>query len=62
MNNQDEHHKPLAYSIAAASKVSTIGKTRLYSLINEGRLKVTKIGKRTLVPAESLRRLIEGES
>lgn len=52
---------PLAYSIADACRVSSIGKTRLYQLINEGKLKTTKLGKRTLIPAESLRRLIAGE-
>jgi len=30
-------------------------------LIAEGRLEARKIGKRTLIPAASLRRLIEGE-
>lgn len=55
------HPEPLAYSIADACKVSSIGKTRLYSLIAEGRLEVRKIGKRTLIPAASLRALIEGE-
>ncbi|MEP7223036.1 MAG: helix-turn-helix domain-containing protein [Novosphingobium sp.] len=51
--------EPLAYSVADACRVSTIGRTRLYALINEGRLEVRKIGKRTLIPAASLRRLID---
>ena len=55
-----DNPEPLAYSIADACKVTSIGRTRLYSLINEGRLEVRKIGKRTLIPAASLRRLIEG--
>lgn len=50
--------EPLAYSIRDASRVSSIGKTRLYELINSGQLKFTKIGKRTLVVAASLRHLI----
>lgn len=54
--------QPLAYSVADACKVSSIGKTRLYALIAEGRLEVRKIGKRTLIPAVSLRALIEGEA
>ena len=52
--------QPLAYSVADAIRVSSIGKTRLYQLIAEGRLQVRKIGKRTLIPAASLRALIEG--
>lgn len=52
--------EPLAYSVAEACRVSSIGKTRLYALINEGKLRATKVGKRTLISAASLRALIEG--
>jgi len=52
---------PLAYSVSEACKVSSIGRTYLYQLINEGRLEVRKIGKRTLITARSLRALIEGK-
>ena len=52
--------EPLAYTVADACRVSTIGKTRLYQLIAEGKLECRKIGKRTLIPAASLRALIEG--
>ena len=50
----------LAYSVADACRVSSLGKTQLYKLIGEGRLETRKIGKRTLIPAASLRALIEG--
>jgi excisionase family DNA binding protein len=50
--------QPLAYDIATASRVSTLGKTRLYELIAEGRLTATKIGKRRLILADSLLCLI----
>lgn len=52
--------QPLAYSIADACKVISIGKTRLYELIAEGRLDTRKIGSRTLIPAASLHALLEG--
>lgn len=61
MNSNPDLH-PLAYSVADAIRVSSIGKTRLYALIKEGRLEARKIGKRTLIPAASLRALIEGEA
>ena len=54
--------EPLAYSVTEACRVTSIGRTRLYALINEGRLEIRKIGKRTLIPAASLRALIEGEA
>lgn len=52
--------EPLAYSVDDACRVSSLGKTKLYELINEGQLQVRKVGKRTLISAASLRALIEG--
>lgn len=54
--------EPIAYSVNDAIRVSSIGRTRLYQLINSGELEVRRIGRRTLIPATSLRRLIEGEA
>lgn len=53
------HPAPLAYSIEDAARALSIGRTNLYRFINEGKLEVRKLGGRTLVPAESLRRLID---
>jgi excisionase family DNA binding protein len=55
-------HAPLCYSVKDACHVSSIGRTRLYSLIAEGKLQARKVGKRTLIPADSLRALISGEA
>ena len=55
------HPGPLAYSVAEACRITSIGRTRLYALIAEGRLEVRKIGKRTIIPADSLKRLIAGQ-
>lgn len=43
--------EPFAYSVNEACRMSTLGKTRLYQLIAEGRLEARKIGKRTLIPS-----------
>ncbi|MEO7551925.1 MAG: helix-turn-helix domain-containing protein [Croceibacterium sp.] len=53
--------EPMVYSINDALRLSTFGRTRLYQLINSGELKVTRIGRRTLVRADSLRALITPE-
>lgn len=53
--------EPLAYSVNEACRLSSLGRTRLYELIGEGRLEMRKIGKRTLIPAASLRALIDGQ-
>ena len=62
MNIANTALEPLAYSIREACRISSLGRTRLYQLIGEGRLEARKIGKRTLIPAASLRALIEGQA
>ena len=42
-----------------AARVSSIGRTSLFALAKEGKLEVRKIGRRTVILAESLRKLIE---
>lgn len=51
--------EPLAYTIHDACRVSSIGRTKLYALVKEGRLEVRKIGRRTVVLAASLHRLVD---
>jgi excisionase family DNA binding protein len=50
---------PITYTIADACRVSGLGKTKIYSMISEGRLQKVKVGKRTLVTAKSLNELLE---
>ncbi|WP_137113646.1 helix-turn-helix domain-containing protein [Mesorhizobium sp. GR13] len=61
MNKSPENRQleTVAYSIPEACRVSSLGRTNLYNLINAGKLDARKVGGRTLIPAESLRRLIE---
>ena len=49
----------LAYSIPEAAAAVSIGRSKLYALIAEGRLETRKIGKRTVIPAASLAKLLE---
>lgn len=52
--------EPLAYSVAEACKVTSLSRAYVYRLIKEGKLDSRKFGKRKLIPAASLRALIEG--
>lgn len=52
----------LGYSIREACEASSLGRTTIYSHISTGRLRVTRIGGRTIIPAESLYALIAGEA
>lgn len=48
----------IAYSIKETCNLLGLGKTRVYELCNSGDLKVKRIGRRTLVLADSIRALI----
>ena len=51
----------LAYSINDTAKALSLGRTTIYALINAGRLETFKLGRRTLVKADSIRRLLEAQ-
>ena len=48
----------LAYSMKEACEVSSLGKTTLYGHIKAGRLDAVRVGGRTVIPAESLKKLL----
>ncbi len=52
----------LAYSIKDAARMLSLGRTTIYALINQGRLETFKLGRRTLVRADSIRRLVEAQN
>lgn len=49
----------ISTSIIDAAKALGISRTSIYGLIREGRLEVVKLGRRTLVKADSIRRLLD---
>ena len=51
--------EPLAYSIMGAMAVTSLSRPRLYQLIREGKLESRKLGRRTVILADSLHRLVE---
>jgi hypothetical protein len=46
----------LAHTVETASRISTCGRTSLYAAIKSGSLKARKIGRRTVILDEDLRR------
>lgn len=48
----------LAYSIVEAARVAGIGRSTLYEALAAGELKAVKLGRRTLIPADELRRFL----
>jgi excisionase family DNA binding protein len=51
----------IAVSVSEAAKALGVGRTSVYNLINEGRLEVFKLGRRTLIKTASIRRLVDEE-
>jgi excisionase family DNA binding protein len=50
--------EPLAYTVADASRVAGIGQTKIFELLGSGRLAGSRVGRRRLIHADSLRQLI----
>lgn len=48
---------PLAYSIPNAGKALGVGRSSIYCLINEGRLKSIQVRGRRLIPRDEVERL-----
>lgn len=49
----------LSLTVADACRTTGLGKTYLYELIRDGRVKSVKLGRRRLITTASLRALIE---
>jgi len=54
---------PLTLSVREAVRVTGLGKTTLFKLIDTGKLRRVKVGKRTLIPFADLKKLVgEGDA
>ena len=51
--------EPITVTIDGAKKATGLGTTKIYELINTGRLETVKVGRRTLVKTASIRALVE---
>lgn len=51
--------EPVATSINGAARALSLGRTSIYELIKQGRLETIKLGRRTLVRVESIRKLVD---
>ena len=53
--------EPLAVSINDTVRMLGVGRTSIYEMIKDGRLEAFKLGRRTLVRVESIRRLVDAQ-
>ena len=56
-----KHPEPMMYTVPAVMTATSLGKTTVYELMRSGVLVRRKVGKRTLITAESVRALMAGE-
>lgn len=54
--------EPILLSIDKAAEALSIGRSKTYELISEGRLLTVNIGRRRLVRADSVRAIANGEA
>jgi len=54
--------EPLALSVNDAAKALSLGRTSIYAMISDGRLEAFKLGRRTLIKMESVRRIVADEA
>lgn len=59
---QRETPAPIAVSISDAVRISGLGRSTLYTYAKASKLPFKKVGGRTLVMVDDLRRLIESEA
>jgi len=53
--------EPLALSVNDTAKALSLGRTSVYAMIADGRLEAFKLGRRTLIRMESIRRIVSAE-
>jgi excisionase family DNA binding protein len=53
--------EPIAVSINDTARALGLGRTSIYQLIAEGKLEAFKLGRRTLVRVDSIRRLVDAQ-
>lgn len=57
-NTQSEHPQRLAWTVQAFCRALGIGRTTLYKLIAENKIKTIVVGGRRLIPDSEARRLL----
>mgnify|MGYP002785742679 FL=1 len=54
--------EPLSYTVSAAVRATGIGRSTIFAMLADGRLKRVKVGKKTLIPRASLEAIVSGKA
>jgi hypothetical protein len=60
MSTDDENLPKLAYTVPEFQKATGVGRTRLYEEIRLGRLRLTKVGRRSIIAVGDARAWLDG--
>lgn len=60
VRKEPENLERRGYSPVEAARIVGCGRTKMYDLIKEGRIRVVKIGARTIIPKSEIDRLLNG--
>ena len=52
-------NNPILHSIMSTAEILGIGRSSVYGLIADGKIKPVKIGRRTLIPDQSIQKLVD---
>jgi excisionase family DNA binding protein len=52
-------YEKIAYTVKEASAATGISRSSIYNLIHDNKLETRKVGRRTLIPATSLKGLLK---
>jgi excisionase family DNA binding protein len=55
----DQNIVPLAHDVPTAARLIGIGPSKTWALIAEGKIRATRIGRRTLISAREIERVLE---
>lgn len=61
MQSKQSGPPKIGYSIREAVAATSLGRTTIYNHIAAGRLRAVRVGGRTIIPADALLSLIQGE-
>jgi len=54
--------RPLSVTVETACALSGLGRTTIYALAKQNRLRIVKVGARSLIPYADLEKLVAGEA
>jgi excisionase family DNA binding protein len=55
----DDRPQKMAFSVDEAAVRSDLGRDAIYAAVREGKLEAKKLGRRTLITADALRRFLD---